>query len=110
MEHTVYLAAKAFIEEVKPRAPKTAKNKGTTKNGAASTEDLDDSDNNDQVYNDNNDDDNDDWVLDWAKLDEIPVEQEIDDIVNFTAGDVLGKALALVNQVFPILVIHSACC
>ena len=87
MEHTIYLVAKAFIEKVKPKAPK-AQNKATTKNRPASVEDSND-----------DDDVNDDWVIDWAQLDLIPDEQEVDDIVDFTAGDVLGKALALVNQV-----------
>jgi hypothetical protein len=35
MEHTIYLAAKAFIDKVKPQTPK---NKRSTKNGTASME------------------------------------------------------------------------
>ena len=91
MEHTIYLAAKAFIDKVKPQAPK---NKKTTKNGTTSVEDVDDDDD-DEV-----DDSNDDWLMDWIQLNEVPDDEEVDDIVDFEAGDVLGKALALVNQVF----------
>ena len=89
MEHTVYLAAKAFIETVKPRTPK-AKKKTTTKNGTASVEDVDE----DEEEEENDDD----WVVDWIQLDNVPDDEEIDDIVDFEAGDVLGKTLALVNQ------------
>jgi hypothetical protein len=90
MEHTIYLAAKAFIDKVKPQIPR---NKRSTKNGTASVEDVDDDD------DDNVDDDNDDWVSDWIQLDDLPDDEEVDDVVDFTAGDVLGKTLALVNQV-----------
>jgi len=88
MEHTIYLAAKAFIEKVKPQTPK---NKRSTKNSRASVEDTD---------HDNDDMDNDDdWVSDWIHLNEHPDEEEVDEIVDFIAGDVLRKTLALVNQV-----------
>jgi hypothetical protein len=93
MEHTVYLAAKAFIETVNPQTPK-AKNKITTKNGTASVEDIDD-----DMGDETDNDDDEDWVLDWTGLTDIPEDEEIDDIIDFTAGDVLGKTLALVNQV-----------
>jgi hypothetical protein len=55
MEHTIYLAAKAFIDKVKPQTPK---NKRLTKNGTATVENADEDD-------DNVDEDDDDWVLDW---------------------------------------------
>jgi len=88
MEHTIYLTAKAFIEKVKPQ---TQKNKRSTKNSRASVEDTD---------HDNDDMDNDDdWVSDWIHLNEHPDDEEVDNIVDFTVGDVLGKTLALVNQV-----------
>jgi len=89
MEHTIYLAAKVFIDKVKPQ---TLKNKKLTKNGTAFVEDADD-DNNDV------DDDNNDWISDWNQLSELPDNKEVDDVVDFTAGDVFGKTLALVNQV-----------
>jgi hypothetical protein len=101
MEHTIYLAAKAFINKVKPQTPK---NKRSTKNGTASVKDVDDDD-------DNMDVDDGDWISDWNQLNELPDDEEVDDIVDFTAGDVLGKTLALVNQVsffsfvhFPLLI------
>lgn len=106
MEHTVYLAAKDFIETVRPRAPKkknkTTTNKTTTKNGTASVEDADD--------DDEGSDDDEDWIADWCQLEENLDELIADDEpVDFAAGDVLGKTLGLVNQVrfaFLLLVPH----
>jgi hypothetical protein len=102
MEHTIYLAAKAFIDKVKPQTPK---NKRSTKHGTASVEGMDGNDDNDM------DDDDNDWISDWNQLTELPDDEEVDDIVEFTAGDALGKTLALVNQVcflsfvyFPLLI------
>jgi hypothetical protein len=96
MEHTIYLAAKAFIDKVKPQTPK---NKRSTQNGTASVEDVDDDD-------DDMDVDDDDWISDWNQLNELPDDEEVDDVVDFTAGDVLGKTLALVNQVFFLSFVH----
>ncbi|KIJ96422.1 hypothetical protein K443DRAFT_10649 [Laccaria amethystina LaAM-08-1] len=60
--------------------------------GTASVEDEDDEDDIDDLEAE--------WLSDWIGEDENPDEQEPDDdVVDFTAGDVLGKALALVNQV-----------
>jgi hypothetical protein len=55
-------------------------------------EDVDDDDDNMGVYDN-------DWILDWNQLNELPDDKEVEDVVDFTAGDVLGKTLALVNQV-----------
>ena len=90
MEHTIQLSTKAFIDAVNPKAPK---NKRSTKNGAVSVEvaeDEDDIDGNEA-----------EWLSDWlGEEEEDPDEQEPDDeVVDFTAGDVLGKALMLINQV-----------
>jgi hypothetical protein len=100
MEHTIYLAAKAFIDKVKPQA---LKNKKTTKGGTAAVEDVDD-DNDDELDNGN-----DDWLSDWIQLNDLPDDEEVDDVVDFTAGDALGKALALVNQVFPLSFVLFVC-
>jgi hypothetical protein len=94
MEHTIYLAAKAFIDKVKPQ---TRKNKTSTKNSTASVEDADD------------DDDDDDWISDWNQLEELPDDEEVDNVMDFTAGDVLGKTLALVNQVSLVSFVLSLC-
>ena len=82
MEHTIYLAAGDFIKAVGP------KTKTWNKSRTASVED-----------DDEDDKDEEDWAADWNKLDLLPDEQAVDDEVDFTAGDMLGKALALVNQV-----------
>jgi hypothetical protein len=104
MKYTIYLAAKAFIDKVKPQM---LRNKRSTKNSTASVKDVDDDD------SDNMDDDNDDWVLDWIQLDDLLDDEEMNNIVDFTTGDVLGKTLALINQVayissilFPLLTCH----
>lgn len=85
----MYLGAKSFIETIKPKAPK---NKVTTKDGKASVEDCDEDE---EEAKEGLEDE--DWLVDWVQLDEGP--QEANDVVDFTAGDVLGKTLALVNQV-----------
>ena len=89
MEHAIYLAAKAVIDKVKPQTPK---NKRSTKNGTASVGDVNDDD-------DNMDGNNNDLISDWNQLNELPDDEEVDNVVDFTAGDVLRKTLALVNQV-----------
>jgi malonyl CoA-acyl carrier protein transacylase len=86
MEHTVYLSAKAFIEAVKPRAPM---NKKSTKNGTVSVED----DAGEDIDDDNT------WTMDWVERNPIADDKEVDNIIDFSPGDVLGKVLALVNQV-----------
>ena len=90
MEHTIQLSAKAFIDAVNPKAPK---NKRSMKNGTVSVEDAEDED--------DIDDNEAEWLSDWlGEEEEDPDEQEPDDeVVDFTAGDILGKALTLVNQV-----------
>ncbi len=69
-EHTIYLAAKAFIEELNPRPPKK---KTSTKNGSASVEDEDDNE------------DLDDWIEDWEQLDASSEDDNIDDVVDLLA-------------------------
>lgn len=86
MEHTIYLAAGDFVKAVGP------KTKSWNKNRPASVEDADNN------Y-DTDDDSDDSWAADWNQLELLPDEQAIDDEIDFEAGDTLGKALALVNQV-----------
>lgn len=88
MEHTVVLGARSFLDEISPRAPR----KKGTKNGTVTVEDDDDD-------GEDVDDPNEDWTFDWDALDMIPDDVEVDDPVDFTPGDALGKALALINQV-----------
>ncbi|RDB19397.1 hypothetical protein Hypma_013487 [Hypsizygus marmoreus] len=83
MEHVVHLAAKDFIEAINPTKPKS---KRTTRNGTAAIED------------DEDEEDDEDWTVDWTMLDELLEGQEIDDPVDFEAGDVVGKILAFINQ------------
>ena len=82
IEHTIHLGAAAFVKAVGPKM------KNWTKNHTASVEDANDKD-----------DDDEEWVADWNRLDVIPDEEAVDEEINFEPGDMLGKALALVNQV-----------
>ena len=90
MENTIQLSAKAFIDGVDPKTPK---NKSSTKNGTVSMEDVEDED--------DIDDNEAEWLSDWlGEEEEDPDEHEPDyEVVDFTAGDILGKALVLINQV-----------
>lgn len=85
MEHTVYLSAKAFIDAINPHPPKKLK--------ALTVEDKDEDE-------DNEEEDELDWTADWNYLDSILDNEEVDLVIEFLPGDVLGKVLALVNQVF----------
>jgi len=88
MEHTIHLAAGDFIKVIGP------KSKSWTKNHTASVEDSDEE-------------------VDWNQLELLPDEQVVDDETEFTAGDTLGKALALVNQVsfvLPLATFHDFSC
>ena len=82
IEHTIHLGVAMFVKAVGP------KTKNWMKNCTASVEDADDED-----------DDDEEWVVDWNRLDVIPDEEAIDEEINFEPGDMLGKALALINQV-----------
>jgi hypothetical protein len=88
LEHTIYLAAGDFIKALGP------KTKTWTRNRTASVEDADDSEDEDE-----------DWVADWNRLDLLSDDEAVDDEIEFEAGDTLGKALALVNQVIPLIFI-----
>jgi len=90
MEHTIYLAAGDFVKAIGP------KTKTWTRNCTAFVEDANNNDENDG---------DEDWAADWNKLELLPDEQAVDDEIEFTAGDTLGKALALVNQVSSIMMI-----
>ena len=51
--------------------------------------------------------DDEEWFADWNNMELIPDEQEVDDEMDFTPGDTLGKALALVNQVCSIFDVYG---
>jgi hypothetical protein len=85
MEHTIYLAADDFIKGVGP------KTKTWNKMWKVCVEDQDE--------DEDEDEDDGDWIADWNKLELIDDGEEVDDEIDFLAGDVLGKVLALVNQV-----------
>ena len=89
MEHTVVLSTSRFLQEMSPSFPC---NKRSTRKGTVTVEDVDNEEGDDE--------DEEEWLADWDALDNVADDEEIDEPVDFTAGDVLGKALAMINQVF----------
>jgi hypothetical protein len=79
LEHTIHLAAGDFIKALSPKMRRWTKNQ-TADGDEAADEDID-------------------WVAESNQLEALLDEEVVDDEVEFEAGDTLGKALALVNQV-----------
>ena len=80
LKHTIHLAAGDFVKALNLKLSTWTKNQ--TANGEEEEVDVD-------------------WVAEWNMLDLLDDEadQVVDEEVDFEAGDTLGKALALVNQV-----------
>ncbi|KAI0026790.1 hypothetical protein K488DRAFT_64477 [Vararia minispora EC-137] len=90
-EHIVHLGGKAFILAIGPVSPRSLEHntaEGADDDDIAEGDEEDDSDIEDENVNP---------LLDG--LDAALDAEEVDDVVEYDAGDVLGKALALVNQV-----------
>jgi len=87
LEHTIHLAAGDFIKALSPKIRTWTKNQTGDGGDEAVDEDID-------------------WVAEWNQLDALLDEEVVDDEVEFEAGDTLGKALALVNQVNPFTISH----
>ena len=86
MEHTMHLASKAFIEDICP-VPSHYKQKKASKSTT------------DTVQDDKEYDDEVAWLASLVDEGAAPEDEEIDDEMDFDPGDLLGKVLALVNQV-----------
>jgi hypothetical protein len=88
----MHLASKAFIEEICP-TPSHYKQKKTSKSTTDTVQD--------EEYDDEDDllDDEVAWLASLVDEGAAPEDEEIDDEMNFDPGDLLGKVLALVNQV-----------
>ncbi|KAG6905438.1 hypothetical protein DXG01_002733 [Tephrocybe rancida] len=78
MEHTVHLGVKVFIEALYPSKKKGKKHGDTT---------------------DDSNDSNNDSDSGQVDLSIIPDTDEINDAITFEASDLIGKVLALINQV-----------
>ena len=94
MEHTMHLASKAFIEEICP-VLSHYKQKKASKSTTDTVQD-------DEEYDDEEDDLLDDevaWLASLVDEGAAPKDKEIDEEMDFDPGDLLGKVLALVNQV-----------
>lgn len=97
MEHTVYLSAKAFVEEINPRTPKSTQQ--AKKSSIFDDDDDDQGDEEEMEEDDDLEEDGVDWTADWTYLESLGDDEEVDAVIEFLPGDVLGKVLALVNQV-----------
>jgi hypothetical protein len=95
MEHTMHLASKAFLEEICPTPSRYKKNKPKrttdTDNEGDGEYDLDEEDDflDDEV----------EWLASLVNETPAPEDEEIDEEMDYDPGDLLGKVLALVNQV-----------
>lgn len=95
MEHTIHLGAKSFIEAICPTPARLRKAKvsnvseSVPGNRKATVEDVEDES---ELLSED-----DDWI--YEDLPSPGNEVEVDDPVDFDPGDLLGKVLALVNQV-----------
>jgi len=95
MEHIIHLGAGAFVVALNPKWRSRPPRAG------ALGDDEDDED-------DDEDDEDEQWMVDWVESPPPPSESlnhdpseavEIDTAIEFDAGDLLGKLLALINQV-----------
>ena len=95
MEHTVQLGAGSFLNIICPNPGKFRNRhftRNSTRNGAASVEDVDEA-------SDNKDDEDADAEFDNEGPDDAPYAAEINDGIQFDPGDTLGKLLACITQV-----------
>lgn len=104
MEHTVHLGARAFIEGIYPSKQKSSKAK-KAKHGD-DDEDVDsDPEDPDAIEDEDTEGEEEgesEGVDEFAWMDEhdaIPDDDDSDEPVDFEPGDLLGKVLALINQV-----------
>jgi hypothetical protein len=96
MEHTMHLASKAFLEEICP-TPSHYKRKGKPKPTMDMGKEGDDEydfDTEDDLL-----DDETAWLASLVNEAAAPEDEEINDDMDYDPGDLLGKVLALVNQV-----------
>lgn len=111
MEHTLHLAAKDFVETICPTPSRYKKVRSSSKSNTTpptpssssapsskksgvQVEDVDEGKEDDDEDGDEIDDES------WKKeLEKIADAVEVDEAVDFEPGDLLGKVLALINQV-----------
>jgi hypothetical protein len=90
MEHTTHLASKAFLEEICPTPSRYKRKAKSAVNEDADEENFED----DPLL-----DDEVAWLASLVNEAAAPEDEEIDEEMDFDPGDLLGKVLALVNQV-----------
>src|ERR1700685_2850114 len=93
MEHTTHLASKAFLEEICP-TPSRYKRKAKATADTSNEDDGDDFEEEDDLL-----DDKVAWLASLVNETAAPEDEEVDEDMDFDPGDLLGKVLALINQV-----------
>jgi len=93
MEHTTHLASKAFLEEICP-TPSRYKRKAKSTADTSNEDDGDDFEEEDDLL-----DDEVAWLASLVNEAAAPEDEEVDEDMDFDPGDLLGKVLALINQV-----------
>ena len=95
MEHTMHLASKAFLEEICPTPSQYRKNTSKRTTDTEKEDDEYDLDEEDDLL-----DDEVAWLASLVNEAAAPEWEEIDELeMDYDPGDLLGKVLALVNQV-----------
>ena len=97
MEHSLHLAAKAFLMDVCPTPLhfKKARSKGKAVNNEEEEEEEEEDGDHDE-----------DWVNGFL-AEEAADNEEVDEVEDFEPGDLLGKVLALITQVISLSIIHQ---
>lgn len=104
MEHTVYLAAKAFVQEISPKQPSSVR---STHKGTVTVEDVEDKE------EDEAEEDGLDWTADWTYLESIPDGEEVDEVLHVFQEMCLGRFWHWLTRfsffffLFPILIFSS---
>src|ERR1700683_2336700 len=93
MEHTTHLASKAFLEEICP-TPSHYKRKAKSTADTSNEDDGDDFEEEDDLLADEVA-----WLASLVNEAAAPEDEEVDEDMDFDPGDLLGKVLALINQV-----------
>jgi hypothetical protein len=94
MEHSLHVACKHFVEAVAPASPTAIRKKVKAALNRVKNSGSLDLDNNDALS-----------VFDWDDIEDLEdnnageADEDDDSDTEFTAGDALGKAFALVKQV-----------
>ena len=102
MEHTIHLASKAFIEEICPTPSRYKKKVSKASTTTDNSDDDDEFEDDDELL-----DDEEAWLASLVNDAPALEGEAVDEDMEFEPGDLLGKVLALVNQVQYYLLIYD---